>query len=145
MESWRKVFRDGFLPLLTRKHLLVLQEALLSDDSRLIQGATTEPPPLQCVQDWPVQAACLLGFCAWQGNDLTTVAEVEEQFARWCFEIDSRVGEPAGCRWLLNFFDETPRQEVRRLLLEEVGLALGSLVDTSDKNIAKIIKLQKDS
>ena len=31
------------------------------------------------------------------------------------------VGEPAACRWFLNWFDETPRDEMRRLLLAEVN------------------------
>ena len=41
-----------------------------------------------------------------------------------CFAIDQRLGEPAGCRWFLNWFDETPRDEMRRLLLAEVARAL---------------------
>src|SRR5262249_42196250 len=77
------------------------------------EGATRPPPPLQCVQDWPVEAACAVGFCGWQGDGLETVAEVEEFFARVCFEIDQRLGEPAACRWFLNWFDETPRDDMR--------------------------------
>jgi hypothetical protein len=34
--------------------------------------------------------------------------------------VDQRLGEPAACRWFLNWFDETPRDEMRRLLLPEV-------------------------
>jgi hypothetical protein len=49
---------------------------------------------------------------------------VEEFFARMCFEIDQRLGEPAGCRWFLNWFDETPREEMRQQLLAEVKRAL---------------------
>jgi len=121
MDSWRKVWREGLAPLLSTTSLEVLRRALLSDDSRLLQGATTTPPPLQCVQDWPVEAACALGYCGWQGEGLETVAEVEEFFARMCFEIDQRMGEPAACRWFLNWFDETPRDEMRRGLLAEVN------------------------
>ncbi|MHB1425716.1 MAG: hypothetical protein ACYC3I_21315 [Gemmataceae bacterium] len=124
MESWRKVWRDGLAPLLSNSALESLQGALQSDDARLLQGATTTPPPLQCVQDWPVEAACALGFCGWQGEGLETVAEVEEFFARTCFEIDQRLGEPAACRWFLNWFDETPRDEMLPQLLSEVQYAL---------------------
>jgi hypothetical protein len=124
MESWRKVWREGVSPLLSTASLEALGQALTSDDARLIQGATTTPPPLQCVQDWPVEAACALGFCGWQGDGLETVAEVEEFFARMCFEIDQRLGEPAACRWFLNWFDETPRDEMRELLLAEVHRVL---------------------
>jgi hypothetical protein len=78
-----------------------------------------------CVQDWPVEAADSLAFTGWQGNPgLTTVGEVEEYFARLCFECDERLKEHAACRWFLNWHDETPRDEMRRELLAEVELAL---------------------
>jgi hypothetical protein len=124
MESWRKVWRDGVAPVLSSQALEALRRALVEDDAKLLQGSTTTPPPLQCVQDWPVEAACALGYCGWRGEGLETVAEVEEFFARMCFEIDQRLGEPAGCRWFLNWFDETPREEMRRLLLAEVNRSL---------------------
>jgi hypothetical protein len=124
MESWRKVWREGLAPLLSVAGLEALRAALVQDDQRLQQGATTTPPPLQCVQDWPVEGACAVGFCGWQGEGLETVGEVEEFFARMCFEIDQRLGEPAGCRWFLNWFDETPRDEMRRQLLAEVNRSL---------------------
>jgi hypothetical protein len=101
-----------------------VQRGLAADDPRLLQGATTTPPPLQCVQDWAVQAACLIGYAGWQAEGLESVGEVEEFFARICFEIDNRLDEPAGCRWFLNWFDETPRAEMRRLLLAEVNRAV---------------------
>jgi hypothetical protein len=124
MDSWRKVWRDGLAPLISTAGLEALRTALANDDARLLQGATTTPPPLQCVQDWPVEAACALGYCGWQGEGLESVAEVEEYFARLCFEVDQRLGEPAACRWFLNWFDETPREEMRDLLLAEVNRTL---------------------
>jgi hypothetical protein len=132
MESWRKVWREGLVPLLSTEGLEALRQALVTDDSRLLQGATTTPPPLQCVQDWPVEGACALGYCGWQGDGLETVAEVEEFFARMCFEIDQRLGEPAGCRWFLNWFDETPRDEMRAHLLAEVSRAIARRLDAQD-------------
>lgn len=124
MESWRKVWREGLVPHLSTASLEALRTGLMGDDPQLLQGATTTPPPLQCVQDWPVEAACALGYCGWRGERLETVAEVEEFFARACFEADQRLGEPAACRWFLNWYDDTPREQMRRLLLEEVDLAL---------------------
>ncbi len=124
MESWTNVWRKGLAPLLSAESLEALRRALAQDDPRLIQGATTTPPPLQCVQDWPVEAACALGFCGWQGDGLQTVAEVEEYFARMCFETDQRLGEPAACRWFLNWFDDTPRDQMRKDLLAEVQRSL---------------------
>ena len=124
MESWRQVWRDGFVPVISTSGLEALRDALSSDDPRLMQGSTTTPPPLMCVQDWPVEAACALGYCGWQGDELATVGEVEEFFARTCFEADQRLGEPAACRWFLNWFDDTPRAEMRRELLAEVERVL---------------------
>jgi hypothetical protein len=119
MESWRKVWRDGFVPLLSDEALAALETALRADDKRLIQGATTQPPPLICCQDWPCEGGCLVGYCG-MAEGLTTVGEVEMFFARVCFEVDTRLGEPAGCRWLLNWWDETPRAEALAEMLEEV-------------------------
>ena len=124
MESWRKVWREGLAPQLSTPGLEALWLALVSDDPRLLQGATTTPPPLQCVQDWPVEAACALGYCGWQGDALESVGQVEEFFARACFEADQRLGEPAACRWFLNWFDDTTRDQMRRELLAEVERAL---------------------
>jgi hypothetical protein len=126
MESWRQVWRDGFVPVLSGTALESLRDALRCDDPRLTQGSTTTPPPLMCVQDWPVEAACALGFCGWQGEALESVGQVEAFFARACYEADQRLGEPAACRWFLNWFDDTPRDEMRRELLAEVETAIAA-------------------
>jgi hypothetical protein len=133
MESWRKVWRDGLAPHVSTAGLEALRSALLADDERLVQGATTVPPSLMCVQDWPVEAACVLGFCGWRGDGLETVGEVEEYFARMCFEADKALGEPAACRWFLNWFDETPRPEARQELLAEVNRTLAQRIRATDK------------
>lgn len=126
MESWRKVWRDGVEPLVSTEGLEALRRGLVADDPRLLQGATVEPAPLACMQNFPAEKVCALGFCGWQGDGLETVGEVEEFFARMCFAIDQRLGEPAGCRHFLNWFDETPREEMRRELLGEVNRALAA-------------------
>jgi hypothetical protein len=74
--------------------------------------------------DWPIEAACAIGYAGWHGDGLETVAEVEEFFTRTCFESDQRLGKPGGCRWFLSWYDETPRDEMRRLLLAEVNRVL---------------------
>lgn len=124
MESWRRVWRDGFVPCIGTAGLESLHSALVSDDSRITQGSTTTPPPLMCVQDWLVEAACALGYCGWQGEGLKTVGEVEKYFHKLCFDADTRLAEPAMCRWFLNWFDDTPRDWMRRELLAECELAL---------------------
>lgn len=132
MEAWRKVFKEGFAPGLSTRALSVLAEGLSKDDSRLLQGATTSPPPLECVSLWPVEAACPIGFCGWKGEGLETVAEVEEFFAAQCFDADQRLGEPAACRWFLNWFDDTPRGESFPELLNEVNRVLAERLTTEE-------------
>lgn len=120
MESWRLVWRNGFAPGLSDAALSALATALRADDPRLTQGSTTTPPPLMCVADWPVMAADAIGLCGWLGDGLETVSKVEDYFAKACFDADQRLKETAACRWFLNWFDDTPRDEMRRHLFAEV-------------------------
>src|SRR5437868_5688594 len=124
MESWRKVWREGIAPQLSLAGLRALARALIQNDPRLLQGGTTAPPPLHCMRDSAVEAACGVGYCGWQGSGLQTVGKVEEFFFSICNETDRTLGEPTACRWFLNWFDDTPRDGMRRLLLPEVQLAL---------------------
>ncbi len=131
MDSWRKVWRSGLAPLLSVRALEALQQALASDDVHLIQGDTVVPPPSSHWMNYPVEAACAVGFCGWQGEGLETVAEVNEYFGLMCFEIDQRMSEPTACLQFLKWVDETPREEMRRELLAEVELALAGMVATN--------------
>lgn len=124
MHPWQKIFRQGIGPLLPLEGLRALRQALVADDARLIQGATTSPPPLQCLQDCPVEGTCPLVFCGWQGNGLETVKELENFYAELCCQCDERMREPAACRWLVNWIDDTPRPVMRAALLEEVEAEL---------------------
>ncbi len=124
MLTWQEVWREGFAKVLSTAELTALRDALKSDNANLIQGATTSPPPLECVRDWPCEAACLIGFACWQGNDpVMTVAEVSDRFAEAC----AHVGR-AGCRVgdLLTWWDNTPRAEARAALLPLVEEALAA-------------------
>ena len=128
MKNWRKTWREGIAPLLSAESLLALKEALEKDDPTLIQGATTRPPLLHYVQDWPVDAACPISYAGWKdgkGKDL--VADVEEFFARVCFECSQLMKEPAACRHFICWWDDTPRNEARLALLEEVKKRLEEL------------------
>ena len=119
MQTWRKVWRDGFAPLMDVKKLEALKSALEQDDPRLVQKATTNPPPLEHMLDRKCEGACAISFCGWS-EGLETVGEVEEFFANTCFAADERMGEPGVCRYFLNWFDETPREQMRQELLAEV-------------------------
>ena len=128
MDSWQMAWRNGILPQVSVSGLISLKEALKTNDRRLQQGATTNPPPLMCVKDWPVEGCCPIGFTGWKAQDesINTVGEVEEHFAKVCYNCDKLLGEPAACRYFLNWWDTTPREEAFKLLLEEVELALAN-------------------
>ncbi len=143
MESWRLAWRDGFLPLISTEELHELLEIFEKDDPRLTQGSTTTPPPLMCVEDWPCEAGCfnaqigVMRSGGWCPEDIihdhtkrqewkkyATVGKVETVFAELCFKADQRLGEPAACRYFLNWFDETPRDEMRREMIAELKRAI---------------------
>ncbi len=145
LRAWQRTWREGFVPLLSLANLQVLREALATDDQRLLQGATGMPPPLACVSEWPVEGACPLGYMGameyggfavspfdegqkfirrLEAKDAATVAEVESYFAEICHEADQLLGEPAGCRFWLNYIDDTPRDVMRREMLAEVERAI---------------------
>ena len=124
MESWRKVWREGFAPVLSTGALDALWQALRKDDPRLLQGASCNPLPLMCHGELELCGCCSISWGGWQGEKLATVGEVDEYFARMCFEADQRLGEPGAIRWFLNWYDDTPRAEMRLEMLDEVQRTL---------------------
>lgn len=124
LSAWQFTWRHGIAPQLSTAGLEALASALEKDDPRLIQLATTQPPPLESLADQEVTAADPIGFCGWQGDGLTTVGEIEHFFAWVCFETEKAMGEPAAARYWLNWWDGHPRAEVFPLMLAEV---LGNL------------------
>lgn len=124
MEKWRRVWREGLVPVLAPAGLIVLQAALERNDPRLLQGRISCPPPIPSQGDCPVYGACSIGYCGWQGDGLNTTAQVEAYFHDICDAVDAAFNEPAACRYFLHWYDDTPRTEMRRELLSEVRLAL---------------------
>jgi len=124
MEKWRRVWREGLAPQLSKAGLQALELALIHDDPRLLQGTTCYPPLLDALRDREVEGTCALGFGAWQGEGMNRVGQIEEHFQRVCDAADAVFNEPAACRYFLNWFDDTTRDEMRRELLTEVTFAL---------------------
>jgi|SRR5882724_1516151 len=124
MTSAELVFKQGFAPIMSTKALTALLAACETDDIRLTQGGTTTPPPMMGVRGWACEGSCGIGYAGWQGEELDTVGEVEEYFAMKCFQSDELLGEPAACRWFLNFFDDTPRGEMLTTLAGWIRSAL---------------------
>ncbi len=120
-EPWLRVFVDGFAPNMTDDELLALRGGLERDDPRILQGATTTPPPLLCVHDWPCECACPIGYTTLATIDGATVGQVENVFANLCFMCNASLpSEPNACRFFLNWVDVTPRPEMRASLVEAI-------------------------
>src|SRR5439155_17071091 len=124
METWRRVWREGLAPQLSRDGLLALHSALIHDDPRLLQGVVSSPPPLDAMRPCAVHGGCAIGMCGWLGDGLESVGEIEAFFSTVCESADAAFHEPAACRFFFNWYDEAPRLEMRRELLGEVNLAL---------------------
>lgn len=120
---WVKVWRNGLAPHLPTEGMERLAEALRTDATSLLQGATTSPPPLACVEDFTCEGACPISYCGLVTSN-ETVGEIELFFARICRQCDESMREVAACHWFLNWVDETPRDEMRRELLREVERTL---------------------
>ena len=123
LATWQHVWRHGLAPLLSTAALQALRDGLARDDPALIQGATTMPPHCH-VQDRTVDGACVIGYLGRRGEGLETIGEVEQYFGRMCFAVDGSLGQPAASRWLLNYYDDTPRAQMVPALLAEVELSL---------------------
>jgi hypothetical protein len=78
----------------------------------------------ECLEDWSVEGADLLGWVGWKSRGLDTVGPLEEFVWRTCLAPDARLGEPGAVKHLLRWYDETARDEMRRLLLGEIDREL---------------------
>lgn len=123
--TWEQVWTKAISKLVSTAGLEALKQALETNNPELRQGHITTPVPWHNTVSLPVESACAISFCGWRGEDLNTVGEVEEYFARICFGIDQLLNSPASCRFFLNWFDQTPREEMRTKLLEAVNRTLG--------------------
>lgn len=131
-----KVLREGFLPQWDTVILDLLADSLRDDDHQLLQGATTCPPPMSCVRDWPCEGACFVSAAHWLAGLSNKVGDVGEAFARACFEADKRLGEPAACRYFLNYWDDTPR---RIAFKETLEILEDVLIDRAIADIGKVL------
>ena len=128
MTTWLEGWRNGIAPLMTKDGLEALREALRRDDRRLAQGVISLPIALDDADRAPVEAACAVGFCLWHGGGLDRVGRLKTQFARICATANDLLGSPCAVVAFLNWFDETPREQMRFQLLDEVERALGECV-----------------
>jgi len=127
-ELWRSVLQDGLLPVMTSDQIRCVLACLLHNDGRLIQGATTSPPPLKAVASDPVERACLVGMAVWQLQDGFTVGETDKGYVRLLGQTDrlyeKHHSNHQASRWFLSWFDDTSRDEMRAELIPELKAEL---------------------
>lgn len=131
--SWRHAFRVGFAPQFSVDQLRDLRAALVRDDPKLIQGKTVIPRLCDEVGDAKPVGACGISYIGWHsGEGLSSILAVEDWFGEVCHKADQLLKEPAACRYFLNFFDDTPRDEMRPLLIAEIDRELEQRVAPKD-------------
>jgi len=123
LDAWRRVWREGIALSLSTPGICALRQALVTNDPRLVQGYTAWPVA-NAEGSAPPAAACPLGLAGWLGDGLETTDEIEEAFARTCLEADTRLGEPAVCRFFIGWVDEAPLETIRAELLPEIDREL---------------------
>lgn len=137
IEPWRQSWREGVLPSLSTRALVVLRKAVLENDPRLVQGHTTVPvfehsgPQSDAAE---CRGACPLAYALWQEDDRVSrdnypmsVGEVQELFdramQRYC-PVEFAPNPAAAQQSFFGWWDEGRPDEVRADLLEELDLAL---------------------
>ena len=120
MESWRHTWRMGFAPQMSRDELLTLFTALDARDPAICQGAVVREPYMLPCQEMHVWTLDPVIYSAWITGDIKTVGEALDLFARRCEECDRLLGEPAGCLWFINWWDDTDITIARRKLAREI-------------------------
>lgn len=120
VKPWQYAWRKGFLPQFNGQDLSILLEAVENNSKCLIQGQTTDPFPFTFLSEEKVCGACAISYIGWQSRGMELVGDVEGFFARACHECDMLLGESGGCRYFLNWFDETPTEEAFSELAKEM-------------------------
>lgn len=128
--DWRSIFHDAIAPRLSTAGLIALRQALEEDDPRLLQCSTVEPAPIDDDDQRPVEGACPLGWCLWQGEGLVSAGAVWVLFNALLNAVDAAwplPGDVCGTsRRFIHWIDNTEREMMRRELLLEVVKVLTS-------------------
>ena len=126
-DFWRVVFRDGIAPHLSPRVLEEMHAALAEDDERILQGTICYPPPLPGLSGREVEGGDVFILAGMLAGEFRTVGECEAWFRELCDRCDEQFSVPAACRFFLNWYDATSREQMREQMLEEVAIARGSV------------------
>lgn len=120
-----RVLREGLFPLLEDADLRILRDGMAGDDQAILQGTTIWPNPsgIQFL-DMTCECGCPISFIGMRAKGLRSVKHVGDWFTDVCDAIDRAFNEPAACRYLLNYIDDNPRDEVFAELITEIDAEL---------------------
>jgi hypothetical protein len=106
--------------LLSSAELRAILRGLRANAPEWFQGGTTWPPLVAGGEEQQADCVCALGMAAWEGRRLRAVGAIARFVEQLCRHADERLGEPGAINAFLNWHDEAPRAEVRRVLLREL-------------------------
>lgn len=115
-----KVLRDGFFPQWTSKTLLACLKLLETNDSRIIQILTTQPPPFLSSEMFPVEMCDLVAFCSTPEPFGEQAGYVSKAFACTCAKAVELSGNPDAARIWLNAYDDGSRADVWQACITEI-------------------------
>ena len=116
MESWKKSFAH-IADVCGVPALQVLRTAVSENYCSLIQGTTVAYEPATNPGDRTVCGACAVGYMYWKADDMDFADDVEEAVAATFSEVAKKAGWDRAPDLFTNWYDETPRDEMRRELL----------------------------
>jgi hypothetical protein len=138
-ERWRIAWRDCIAPLMSERALKVLAEALETDDQRLVQSGTVVPDGHPMLAEREPTGACAIGLMGWLGYELRTAEKVIDFFERTSERAihnaillaqdrgEDNKQQRTGAAMMgdfLEWFDSSPRDQMRFDLLQEVWRSL---------------------
>lgn len=115
IESWRRVWRDGFVPsfvdVLGKERaalgVQLLHRALKGRDPAVRQGVTTFPGGSADLEGCSPEV-----YVAWvstvSSSPKWSCQAGDAMFGALCVSCDGRVGMERACRFFMNWWDETP-------------------------------------
>ena len=125
--TWQEAFLRGVAPQFSARSLTAMLAALERDDRALIQNATVRPSPLSGLsQDVPCNHTCAIGYLAQTEYNLATNSQVLDAFGLALYQADVYLGEVSAVRFFLNWYDDTPRDQMRAALAETIRGELDS-------------------
>lgn len=127
MEQWRRYFRHGIAPLVENAQLEYVLGILKSDSEKMCQGDTVilrkviaESGLTYYHGDLPPVSGCFVSLIHMSDEKLTA-NEVDAKFGPFLCRVGLNHGLSSH---FINWFDDSPREEVRRELIAEIELVL---------------------